>query len=282
MARIRTIKPEFPLSESIGRLSRDARLLFIQLWTVADDCGRVRAASRVLASLLYPFDDDAPGLIEGWLAELDREKCIVRYVVDGTTYLQIVKWLEHQKIDRPSKSFLPPSDDPLASPREPSRTLDALPTTLDHGPTIKVSRTVAKATRPPDEFLEFWKAYPKRQGSNPRKPAFEKWQRLVKSGIDPGKITAAVKAGAGFDGKKVGTEFIPQAIKWLNDQRFDDYEPPSEAARSQAYVRKDSPHWEHLARRWRQENKKEFGPPARDGWAFPIEWIPPSANGAAA
>jgi hypothetical protein len=144
------------------------------------------------------------------------------------------------------------------------------------------SRSVAKATRPTDEFLEFWKAYPKRQGSNPRKPAFEKWQRLVKSGIDPGKITAAVKAGAGFDGKKVGTEFIPQAIKWLNDQRFDDYEPPSEAARSQAYVRKDSPHWEHLARRWRQENKKEFGPPARDGWAFPIEWIPPSANGAAA
>lgn len=36
MARIRTIKPEFPQSETMGRVSRDARLLFIQLWTVAE------------------------------------------------------------------------------------------------------------------------------------------------------------------------------------------------------------------------------------------------------
>ena len=39
MARIRTIKPEFPQSETIGKLSREARLLFIQLWTLADDEG---------------------------------------------------------------------------------------------------------------------------------------------------------------------------------------------------------------------------------------------------
>ena len=33
VARIRTIKPEFPQSESVGRLSRDARLLFILVWS---------------------------------------------------------------------------------------------------------------------------------------------------------------------------------------------------------------------------------------------------------
>jgi hypothetical protein len=77
MPRIRTIKPEFPQSQSTGRVSRDARLLFILLWTIADDVGRTRAASRMLASLLFPYDDDAPALIEGWLAELERELCIL-------------------------------------------------------------------------------------------------------------------------------------------------------------------------------------------------------------
>jgi hypothetical protein len=71
MGRIRTIKPEFPQSQSVGRLSRDARLLFILLWTIADDAGRARASSRMLASLLYPYDDDVPKLIEGWLQELE-------------------------------------------------------------------------------------------------------------------------------------------------------------------------------------------------------------------
>lgn len=123
MARIRSIKPEFPQSESIGRLSRDARLLFVELWTIADDSGRARAASRMLASLLFPYDDDAPGLIDGWLHELEAEGCIIRYEVDGSTYLQVANWLKHQKIDKPSPSRLPQFDEPsrkVANPREPS------------------------------------------------------------------------------------------------------------------------------------------------------------------
>lgn len=124
MARIRTIKPELPLSESLGKVSREARLLFILLFTIVDDSGRTRAASRILASLLYPFDEDAPSLIDGWLAELEAIDSIRLYRIDGTTYLEIVKWLQHQKIDKPSASKLPPFDESsriLASPREPSR-----------------------------------------------------------------------------------------------------------------------------------------------------------------
>ena len=132
MARIRTIKPEFPQSESMGRISRDARLLFIQLWTLCDDSGRTRAASRMLASLLFPYDDDAPGLICGWLDELEREGCIVRYSADGSQYLQVCNWLIHQKIDRPSVSKIPAFDESsriLANPREHS--------SLDQGSRIK-------------------------------------------------------------------------------------------------------------------------------------------------
>lgn len=121
--RIRTIKPEFVQSESMGRISREARLLFILLWTQCDDAGRTRASSRMLASVLYPYDDDAPSLIGKWLDELEREGCIERYAVDGDTYLQVCKWLKHQRIDRPSASRLP-------DPREGSRVLASASRTL--------------------------------------------------------------------------------------------------------------------------------------------------------
>ncbi|MGO9433150.1 MAG: hypothetical protein ACLP00_02520 [Terracidiphilus sp.] len=48
MPRIRTTKPEFPSFESIGRLSRDARLLLLQLLSQADDAGRLRDLPRHL------------------------------------------------------------------------------------------------------------------------------------------------------------------------------------------------------------------------------------------
>jgi hypothetical protein len=108
MARIRTIKPELPQSESMGRVSREARLCFILLWTLADDAGRLRGNGRMLASLLFPYDDDAKKLIEKWLDELHTERCITRYEVEGDKYIQINQWLVHQKIDKPSPSKIPP------------------------------------------------------------------------------------------------------------------------------------------------------------------------------
>ena len=123
MARIRSIKPEFPQSESMGRVSRDARLLFVQLWCICDDHGRTRAASRMLASLLFPYDDDAPSLIEGWLSELQREGCVRLYEHEGSRFLEIPNWLKHQKIDKPSKPQFPAfgeSSRILANPREDS------------------------------------------------------------------------------------------------------------------------------------------------------------------
>ncbi len=124
MARIRTIKPEFPQSESVGRLTRDARLLFIQLWTLCDDSGRARAASRMLASLLYPYDALPTESIDQWLSELEREQCIERYVVDGSTYLQVVNWKSHAANRQTDPFRNCPTPRALASPlRDSSRTV---------------------------------------------------------------------------------------------------------------------------------------------------------------
>jgi len=109
--RIRSIKPEFWESESLGRISREARLLFIGLFSCCDDHGRARASSRLLASRLFPYDDDAFKKLPAWISELERQDCIRLYQVAGESYLDIPKWLNHQKIDKPSASKLPSFDD---------------------------------------------------------------------------------------------------------------------------------------------------------------------------
>jgi hypothetical protein len=130
VARIRSIKPEFPQSESIGRVSRDARLLFILLWTLCDDEGRLRGDSRFLARTLFPYDDGEEGYprttggdVDRWMAELESERCVQRYSADGNSYIAVCNWLKHQKIDKPSQSKLPPPPNDIENPRESSRTL---------------------------------------------------------------------------------------------------------------------------------------------------------------
>ena len=122
MARIRTIKPEFADSESMARVSREARLLFVLLWTIADDEGRMRGSPRFLASKLYPYDDDVPGLIGAWLGELEGEGCVLQYDTGTDHYLSLPHWPDHQKIDKPSPSRIPPPPSlVVAKPRERSR-----------------------------------------------------------------------------------------------------------------------------------------------------------------
>lgn len=131
MARIRTLKPEFPQSESMGRISRESRLLFVLIWTICDDEGKARGNSRILASLLFPYDEDAGSLIDGWIEELEEEGCISRFLIDGSTYLHCCNWLKHQKIDKPSKTRFPEfveSSRILSNPREVSSSdLDLVP-----------------------------------------------------------------------------------------------------------------------------------------------------------
>lgn len=107
MARLRTIRPNFALSPVTGRISREARLLFILLWPIADDAGRLRLDFEMLREQLFPFDADAPMLLPIWLDELEREGCIERYSTEDAEYLRIPQWKRLQKIQHPSRSRFP-------------------------------------------------------------------------------------------------------------------------------------------------------------------------------
>lgn len=111
--RIRTLKPEASRDEKIGRLSRDARLLFFTgLVSLADDEGRMRAMPSALIGDVFPYDDDiTPAKVTRWLGEIEREQLILRYKVDSVEYLAIRHFKRHQQINRPRPSVLPPPPD---------------------------------------------------------------------------------------------------------------------------------------------------------------------------
>lgn len=105
--RIRTLKPECWQDEKIGRLTRDARLLFVGLITLADDEGRFRALPSIILGHVFPYDEDAPKRLTRWMDELRREELIVNYEHAGTTYGALPRFARHQRINRPRKSLIP-------------------------------------------------------------------------------------------------------------------------------------------------------------------------------
>ena len=223
MGRIRTIKPEFPQSESVGSLSRDARLLFIQLWTIADDSGRTRASSRLLASLLYPYDPDAPMLIGSWLDELEKQEMVRRYTVEENTYLEVCNWMKHQKIDRPTLSRLPAFDEPSRILASSSRALDDGPRTVDHGP---IPGTGTHATLPRgcsesiDESMVASAVLTEaRLGGRELRCVLEEVCRSeMKAGMDADTLRDRMVAAWGkYDAAKPDLEYTKGAAKFFGD-----------------------------------------------------------------
>ena len=109
MARIRTIKPEAFVSESLAAVPVTAERTFFGLLTQADDQGRYRDHAAIIAGVLWPLrPEHTPVHVEEDLSRLAQAGLICRYKgCDGRPYLHIVTFARHQKIDRPSRSRLP-------------------------------------------------------------------------------------------------------------------------------------------------------------------------------
>lgn len=227
MARIRTIKPEFPQSESMGQCSRNARLTFLLLFTLADDAGRLRGNSRMLSSVLFPYDDDSKKQIESWLNELEQVECIERYQVDGDSYLVINKWSLHQKIDRPTPSKIPPPAERalgVARTREDSHRAEKV-TSADGMVLEGNGRECIAGRREAARFDEFWKTWPKSERKQDKAKCREKWAAknldqivdLILADLATKKTTQKWQGG-----------FIEAPEVYLSNRRWEDGVTPDE------------------------------------------------------
>lgn len=108
MARIRTIKPAFWGDEKTSHLTREARLLFIGLISMADDQGRFLASHAAIAGYVFPNDEDiTPKRLAAWLEEITASKMVIVYHCGHIRYGVIPNYSKHQAINRPTPSTLP-------------------------------------------------------------------------------------------------------------------------------------------------------------------------------
>jgi len=113
MARSRMIKPEFWDDEKLAtQTSRDARLVFIGLWTHADDYGVVKGNSVWLKNHILPYEDSLSiQKFSAWLTELAKGHWIIPFEDNGEKFYYIKNFSRHQTINRPSKqrNAVPPN-----------------------------------------------------------------------------------------------------------------------------------------------------------------------------
>lgn len=107
MARIRTIKPSFWGDDKVARLTRDERLLFLGLISMADDQGRFLASTAAVGGFVFPNDELTPSRIGKWLKTLDKSRLVHLYEVDGVKYGALPGFNRHQVINRSTPSTLP-------------------------------------------------------------------------------------------------------------------------------------------------------------------------------
>lgn len=111
MARKRMIDPMIWQDEEFGSLTPTAKVLFIGLFSNADDEGRIRANKAYLKSTIFMYDKLDLDEVEACRDEVVKTmESVQLYQVNGKEYIQLKNWDEYQKQhkDRIQSSTLPP------------------------------------------------------------------------------------------------------------------------------------------------------------------------------
>ena len=112
-------------SVQFTNLSRDARLFFIGLITIADDDGRFKANCSLLRSKIFPLDDEITSKsVEKLLEETVKAGLISTYKIEEEIFGYHPNWEKYQTLraDRKKDSSIPPppSDRAIATKAQPS------------------------------------------------------------------------------------------------------------------------------------------------------------------
>ena len=105
------IDPNIWQSEDFSKLSTLGKLVFIGLFSLADDEGRGRSNPVYLKSTLFPYEEGIRSAdIDKTLSEISSNMSVIFYSCDGSSYYSLYNWNTWQKIDRPTESKIPEYD----------------------------------------------------------------------------------------------------------------------------------------------------------------------------
>lgn len=197
--------------------------------------------------------------VRAFLKLLQSEEMITVDANAGKTQINICNYSRYQNPERKES----------AERTHGQRKENALKTPV-HQDTSSEDKSSSQCER--DFFAEFWLAFPSREGSNPKKPASERFKRLVAKGHDPEAIIAAARQLA--NEHPTPTRFVPQAVTWLNQERFSDAAP---VMSGDEFCSDDWPNTRFLLIRFRQEHGGSDPPRAvhggKAGYLLPKEWV---------
>lgn len=103
------ISPEFFTSHAINSLRIDTAMTFAGVWCYADDYGRGEDDVDLIKAAVWPRRrEQSVKRVQDHLDVLAERGLICRYEVNGFLLLHCPSWSEHQKLNRPTPSRIPP------------------------------------------------------------------------------------------------------------------------------------------------------------------------------
>lgn len=229
----RIIKDSIHESEKINSLSDFNFRLWVYLLTYVDDYGRGDARPAIIKGNCFPLRDRVTVKdIDAGLHALLDAGCISLYTVGGKSYLCLVGWEKHQRIQQKRSKYPGPdeADEPETCGQMIAVCRDSRSSTVIHGEqppeseSESESKSESERTRArEDAFGRFWAAYPRHTAKQTAEAAFRKLnpdERLLQI-----ILTAIEKQKASPQWTRDGGQYIPHPATWLNQRRWEDETP---------------------------------------------------------
>lgn len=108
MARQRFIHPSMWADKAFGSLKPDEKVLFIALFSLADDEGRLTGDAQVLRGQVFPYEDYTVKKVTALRdAVVAKMRNVRLYESDGEQFIALLKWGSYQRPQYAKPSKIP-------------------------------------------------------------------------------------------------------------------------------------------------------------------------------
>jgi len=250
MAKTRMLKHDLRTSEKVASWPIPIRYFWTLLWGYVDDHGKGKDSPLLVKADCFPLDPDITAdTMDEWLWHLAEANVIERYTVDGTNYIAVINWPEHQKPPHPTKDVLPAHNDPRATRRDihAKRMNDAGKAHASLTPVlgwvesgfgygfVNGSSPAVTESAPLDIDALFNDAYAHWPKKVDKKLALERFKLAAKK-VAPDVLAAHIIQFGDAYAATTAKQFTPGLGVWIGHERWEDDLPTSPGSSSKPRV----------------------------------------------
>ena len=232
MARKRSINPSFWSNDKLTCYPRDVRLLYIGLFSNADDKGRLPGSARRIRGIVFPHDEGLTDTqVEDWLQLLTKGKRINRWEENGEIYIEFPPstWDTEQKMNYRAVSKLPSyNGQPLRFTQDLRRSdaglihveeCSVVERRGEESSTNLSSADADKAGSNSEDFEQIWKILEPLRPYQSKKAAKTQYKRRLKEGVaHTDLVIASTNYARAMRDKE--PEFIKHAERFLGPKEY--------------------------------------------------------------